>query len=132
MAGVSETNRKKIAALLIGLGAGLILIGFLFFLSQPPAETLPLPTTRNAVPLPTRARAMKQLLFWLVVFLLIFGVSTLTFLRWSRRFRDWILRKPHAPTPSEDVWAMHKLPEGAIEEWTDADAEGPDDPRPED
>ncbi|HON65166.1 MAG TPA: hypothetical protein PLS23_01620, partial [Phycisphaerae bacterium] len=73
-----------------------------------------------------KARAIWQLLFWLLILTFIFLVSTTAFLRWSRHFRRSLLRKPHEPTPSEDVWAMHKLPEGAVEEWTDAGPPGPD------
>jgi hypothetical protein len=67
-----------------------------------------------------------------VVLVLIFMVSSLAFLRWSRRFRRMLLRKPHPPTVSDDVWAMHKLPEGAVEQWNDepgeSDRHGDDSP----
>mgnify|MGYP001229591182 CR=1 FL=1 len=54
-----------------------------------------------------------------VVLIIIFIVSSLAFLRWSRSFRRWVFHKPRPPTPSEDVWAMHKLPEGALRDWED-------------
>ncbi len=130
MAGVSETNRKKIASILIALGTGLILIGFLFVLSRPPEEPHTA-TTRAVLPPHTRALLMRQILFWLIVFSLIFAVSTFAFLRWSRRFRAWMNRKPSAPTPSDDVWAMHKLPEGALDEWRDVEPEDGPGPGPQ-
>ncbi len=126
MAGVSESNRQRIAFILIGIGLALILVGFaLHFMNQIDPETSPL-TTRAAssVAPELKAKAMRQMLFWLVVLVLVFIVSTTAFLRWSRHFRRAILRKPHGPTPDEDVWAMHKLPEGALEQWTDR---GPED-----
>jgi len=120
MAGVSESNRQRIAFLLIGLGVGLILIGAgLMVYHQGNAQIQPVGTQPAAVSPETKARAIRQLLFWLVVLVLVFVVSTTAFLRWSRHFRRSLFRKPRPATPSEDVWAMHKLPEGAVEEWTD-------------
>jgi uncharacterized membrane protein YidH (DUF202 family) len=126
MAGVAESNRQRIAMLLIGLGMVLTLVGFSLLVYNQPADSwssASQPT--SSVPPETKVRALRQMLFWLLILVVIFLVSTLAFLRWSRHFRRSLLRKPHEPTPSEDVWAMHKLPEGAVEEWTDP---GPPDP----
>ncbi len=120
MAGISESKRKQVALMLSGLGAVLIFAGFIIILSRSvDPGTVAAPLQKVSVPKEVRILALKHILFWMVVFFLIFAVSTIAFLRWSRRFRRYILRKPQSPTPSEDVWAMHKLPEGAIEEWTD-------------
>ncbi|MEE9295694.1 MAG: hypothetical protein V3W34_12130 [Phycisphaerae bacterium] len=48
---------------------------------------------------------------------LVLVLSVLAFLRVSRKYRDHILHRPPAPTPTSDVWQMHKVP----------DITGPDD-----
>ena len=66
------------------------------------------PTSQEAI---QTAKAMKHLLFGLLLLAGVFLVSSYAFVRWSRRFRNQILRKPRPPTPSDDVWAMHRLPD---------------------
>jgi flagellar biosynthesis/type III secretory pathway M-ring protein FliF/YscJ len=133
MGGVAESNRQRIAFVLMGVGLILTLLGLgLLWLQQPAAQPL-VPSTQAALAPPpaVKAQAMRQALFWLVVLVLVFLVSSMAFLRWSRHFRRSILRKPHSPTPSEDVWAMHKLPEGAVDEWSDSGSgEAPDEKDP--
>ena len=55
-------------------------------------------------------------LFLLVVLVGIFLVSSFAFLRWSKHFRRRVFRGPAGPTPAEDVWAMHRLPEEESED----------------
>ncbi len=112
MAGVAEENRRRIGKALCLLGAGLILAGVALVLqhrgtiasSQKPAPGGP--ANSNIL----FAQAIRQVLFWLLVLMGIFGVSTFAFLRWSRRFRNWMLCQPHPPTSADDVWAMHRMP----------------------
>lgn len=72
-------------------------------------------------------RQLKQVLFLLTVLVLVFAVSVLAFVRWSRRYRRYLLHKSHEPTPSSDVWAMHRVPEPDEPE---APHELPDGPAP--
>lgn len=123
MGGVAESNRQRIAFVLMGAGIVLALVGFGLLWPQHPAPgPVSSPTTQPAAALSTsvQARLLRQALFWLVILVLVFLVSTTAFLRWSRHFRRSLFRRPHPPTPSEDVWAMHKLPEGAVDEWKDS------------
>jgi hypothetical protein len=115
MAGVEESSRPRIAILLALVGAGLILAGLALVIDQF-RETMdsqqPRPTavaSRQVV----QARAIRYVLFLTIVLVGVFSVATLAFLRWSRRFRRWLLRKPPPATPDGDVWAMHRLPEQA-------------------
>ncbi len=111
MAGVAEVHRRRIAMLLVLLGIGLILTGFALIIShQHELEEASQPETQPA-PREEQARAMGELLVWLMVLVVIFGAGLLAFLRWSRRYKAWILRNPQPPSPSDDVWAMHRLPE---------------------
>jgi hypothetical protein len=122
MGGVSESNRQRVAFVLIGLGAALIVLGFSVLILQDHGASSPGLTTRPVAVAPAaKARIIKQVLFWTIILILLFLVSTTAFLRWSRHYRRSLLRKPHTPTPNGDVWAMHKLPEGAIEEWGSGD-----------
>ena len=131
MAGVSEHNRQRIALAMVLLSMCLILIGFGIIIAQNMTMEVPGPPAsrpaHGTAARKTDALALRWILLWLPIFGLIFVVSTLAFLRWSRNFRRWIFRKPRPPTPSEDVWAMHKLPEEALRQWTE-DA-GPPEPQ---
>ena len=55
-------------------------------------------------------RTLRNILYILVVLVGVFVVSSYAFIRWSRRYKRWLLREPTHPTPHEDVWPMHKLP----------------------
>ena len=57
------------------------------------------------------ARVLRYVLFLVIILVGIFFVSAFAFLRWSRHFRRTLLRRPSPPTPSSDVWAMHRLPD---------------------
>jgi hypothetical protein len=54
---------------------------------------------------------LEYMLFLVVVLVGIFLVSSFAFLRWSKHFRRRVFREPIRPTPSEDVWSMHRLPD---------------------
>jgi hypothetical protein len=63
--------------------------------------------------MPTRqamGRTLQYVLYTVLILAGIFVVSSYAFLRWSRRYKRWLLRSPSKPTPHEDVWQMHKLP----------------------
>ena len=45
-----------------------------------------------------------------------FAVTMYLFLLWSRRYRARLTRSPRPPTPVEDVWSMHRLPDEPPEE----------------
>jgi len=114
MAGVAEENRRRIAAALCLLGVGLILTGAVLILQHRVnigAGQGPLPRVSDARDNVLIAQAIQRVLFWVLVLVGVFGVSTFAFLRWSRRFRNWLLSRPHPPTPAEDLWAMHRLPD---------------------
>jgi hypothetical protein len=69
-----------------------------------------------------QAGALASLLIYLFILVLVFLVASLAILRASRRFRALQEHRRAQPTPTDDVWAMHKLPEGAVDAI-------PDDPR---
>ncbi|MBP7933463.1 MAG: hypothetical protein KA354_02335 [Phycisphaerae bacterium] len=118
MAGVEENRRQRTALILVLFGAGLIILGFILSLrQQEEMETVTKPvTTMSAEQRSSWAQAIRQFLFLMLVILGVFSVGTLAFLRWSRRFRQWLLHKPPAATPNGDVWAMHRLPEEESQE----------------
>ena len=118
MAGVEENSRQRVALILVLFGAGLIITGFVLSLNQQQEmDTVTKPvTTMSAEQRSSWAHAIQQFLFLMLVILGVFCVGTLAFLRWSRRFRQWLLRKPSTATPDGDVWAMHRLPEDEAED----------------
>jgi len=111
MAGVAEENRQRIAAALVLAGCGLILTGLALVLQyrhrmEAAQSYVHQASTEQNVLL---AHTIKRVLFWLLILVGVFSVSTFAFLRWSRRFRRWLLRKPRPPTPAEDLWARQDL-----------------------
>lgn len=46
-----------------------------------------------------------------LVLLLVFAAGSYAIIRFSRNYRRYLLREPPKPTPTDDVWKMHKLPE---------------------
>ena len=53
----------------------------------------------------------RLVFFWAIVVVLIFFIAALVIIRFSLRYRAYLFREPNRPTPSEDVWQMHRLPE---------------------
>jgi hypothetical protein len=53
----------------------------------------------------------RQVFFWAGVLLFIFFTSAWVIIRFSKRYRSYLLRERPPPTPSEDVWRMHRLPD---------------------
>jgi uncharacterized membrane protein YidH (DUF202 family) len=117
MAGVQEEHRLRIALLLIGLGACLIVAGFVLGVQHYDLDRTASGYVQSAsLPQVTldrnqQAKLIRQVLFILLILLTILLVSLSAFRVWSRRFRQLLLHKPAAPTVSSDVWAMHQLPE---------------------
>mgnify|MGYP006908254759 CR=1 FL=1 len=74
---------------------------------------------------PELVRTLKAVLLLVAVLVLIFGVSSYAFIRWSRRYRKWLMRRDADPTPSDDVWQMHRLPDDDDDE---EEQRGPDGP----
>jgi uncharacterized membrane protein YidH (DUF202 family) len=122
MAGVQEENRLRIALMLMALGVLLIFGGILLGVQQyrtvQASQVRPLKAEAPAVQLDRdkQVQLIRAVLFVLLVLTGILAVSLYAFRRWSRRFRQWLLRKPARPTPSEDVWVMHRLPEDWVAE----------------
>ena len=61
-----------------------------------------------------------------MIVLLVFLVASYALIRSARRFRQAAEKNPPAPTPSDDLWLQHKLPE----DWEDEDDDGEDDEMP--
>lgn len=113
MTDVTDERRRRIAKALFLVGLGLILAGAAVLVQHHASVSAvrPVVSGSGGAHAELKARAMREVLFWLLVFVGIFAVSTFAFLRWSRRFRRWVFYTPHPPTPADDVWAMHRLPD---------------------
>lgn len=81
------------------------------------------PTTSQPTDAPdkTEARQLSKTLFWSFIIFLVVIFAAVIIVMFSRRFKAYINPKTHshAPTQTDDVWAMHKLPDGAIDELND-------------
>lgn len=55
----------------------------------------------------------RRIMFLGLLLLLVFAVASYAIIRFSRNYRRYLLREPPKPTPADDVWEMHKLPEDA-------------------
>lgn len=99
------------------VGFGLVLAGTALILlhqadksTRRPTETQQ-PIDVKQAKAKAEARMVRSVLLWVLVLVVVFGVSTLALRRWSRHFRRWLLHQPHPPTPADDVWLMHRLPD---------------------
>lgn len=59
------------------------------------------------------AQRLRQALALLIILILIFTIATLVIVRFSKRYRAYLMDRKAPPTPSDDVWAMHRLPDEA-------------------
>lgn len=75
------------------------------------SEPAPVSTRRQ-----TELLRWRQTFFWGVVLLIIFLISAGVIIRFSLRYRKYLLSGKSAPTPTEDVWKMHKVPTELMEE----------------
>jgi hypothetical protein len=58
----------------------------------------------------------RAIFFWAVVLLLILLVAAGVIIRFSRRYRAYLMGgRPLPPTPDGDVWQMHRLPDEPAE-----------------
>ncbi len=115
MADNDEKGRRRIATILFLL-SGILVITALTTLVARHGESGPRPVSTQPITSEEKgklalAQAMQRALLALIVLVIIFAFGSLAWIRWSRRFRAWLLREPRPPTPAEDVWAMHRLPE---------------------
>lgn len=74
------------------------------------------PTTQIHIDRATQARQWRQWLLTAGALTIVFLVASLALARFRRRLMAKLFQKPHPPTPVEDVWQMHKLPEGFDED----------------
>lgn len=110
---IPEEYRIRVAVVVFLLGLSLIALGIVLVVSRgaeyppdlPPGE-IPVSTTTG---LKQFWDGMKQVLFYTSIVLLAFFTATFAFLRWSKRFRANLLRKPLTPTPTDDIWAKYRL-----------------------
>lgn len=125
-----EGDRWRLGVLLLFVGMTLILVGEAVYISYE-QKRMPAPTTQLTDAQKAEVRARLQLpmrvLFWASGLGLAFVVCVYVFLSWSRGYRARLTRPPSRPTPVEDVWSMHKVPDSAPDE---PDDEG-DEPRHE-
>ncbi len=65
-----------------------------------------------AAPVPSEVKGAYWLLLLVCgLFVAVFAL-TLLLIRSLRRYRQTYMTSPHKPTPNEDIWQKHRLPEG--------------------
>lgn len=52
---------------------------------------------------------LLQMVVWGFVLLIIFVAASYAIVRFSRRYRAYLLRRPAPPTASDDVWSQHRV-----------------------
>lgn len=58
-----------------------------------------------------RMRRWRRTMLLGLLLLVVLAVASVAIIRFSRNYRRYLLKDPRTPTPSDDVWKMHKLPE---------------------
>lgn len=87
------------------------------------------PTSRPSLRSDPRAIRWRKTIFWSAIILFVGLVASVAIVRFSRRYADYLKDEAAAPTASEDVWSMHRLPPDAVEALDDdKPANDPDQP----
>jgi hypothetical protein len=109
-----EGDRRRLAVLLLFVGMALILVAEAAYISWE-QKRLPPPTTQlteaQKAQVRARLRAPVRILVVTSGLVLGFAIFLYAFLAWSRSYRARLTRRPSRPTPVEDIWSMHKVPE---------------------
>ena len=110
----SDQHRTRLGLPFLVLGTILMLWawGSWIYRASNPLETagatsehLPAPSTKTV-----RAVRISPLILVVgLVLVLLFFFGSYAIVRAARRYRDLVGRKRPPPTPSDDVWTMHKL-----------------------
>jgi hypothetical protein len=112
----TDEQRIRAGCAFLGIGAIILLFAWTMAVIRAPEFTQGevavrqeklTPPEPNEI-LPTVGAAMLLCGLSLLAILIL---SIGAFLRISRKHRDNILRKPAKPTPTSDVWSMHKIPD---------------------
>lgn len=108
----SDGKSRRVGLILLVTGLVLLAISVVIVLdrSGQSPESAPL-AVRESAPGIARASWLTQAVLLISLVFLIFVVGTFAMVRFSRRFRAALLGRRATPTPSEDVWQMHRLPE---------------------
>ncbi len=111
--------------------ASLIVLAALLLSPCPPASAQPASNPTGAIAADDRphatpkqkakAKKLAAVLAYTSVLLLIFVIGSWAIVRFSRRFQNYLVRGDKAPTQSDDVWAMHRLPPDAMEQLDEDD-----------
>lgn len=121
--------RLGLVVLLVGVGLLLVAVGMAMLRGgtsspEPIAED---GVARPAVDGKTRAVVGTMALVFSAILLLVLMLAAVVLVMVSRRYRRHLFRKRQAPTPTDSIWARHKLPEG----WSDEARESEEDELPE-
>ncbi len=124
-----DGSRPRISILIFLVGAMLLLLALATYVSFEQGQTTrPARELTDAQKAELRARvsAPARIMLWTIGLTFGFIGAAYVFLCWSRAYRAKLTRPPLRPTPVEDLWSMHRLPEPTTK---DSDA-GPDDGLP--
>jgi len=117
----STPRSRRTAVGFLLLGAGLVLAGGWFLLSESrPWEHPRSPTASDAPTQPRPQTPSRRLLrlraaqLWLIttlILVLAFAFGSYAIVLLGRRLRQMLARRPAPPTDVRDIWRMHRLPE---------------------
>ncbi len=112
--GASDGDRRRAAILLLFAGMMLVVLAAFAYVSWE-RKRLPPPTTQlteaRKAELRSRIRAPLRVVIAATGLMFLFVILGYAFLAWSRAYRARLMRPPSPPTPVEDLWSLHKLPE---------------------
>jgi uncharacterized membrane protein YidH (DUF202 family) len=108
-----EEQKRRLAKILAAAGALLVILGSIAVVLHYQQFSAPEPPAGKKSPEEIRriAKAIELLLVIVMILFITFAFAALAFLRWSRRFRQLILRKPRPRTQADNLWDQHRLPD---------------------
>ena len=111
-----ERMKQRIGVILLLMGLGLLVASVLIVIHRGTQSPEVLPVGSGDVQAATTyLRLLLVALVFLLVILALALLGVMATVGWGRRFRESMRMGPSRPTPTDDVWRMHRLAEDESE-----------------
>ena len=112
--GSTDQQRLRAGYAVLSLGVFILLCTWVLFVMRGPEGVGEAATRGQKVEPPDPNQVLPALgagvLLFGALLLIVFSVSVVALLRMGRNYRKSLLQKSSKPTPTSDVWKMHKVP----------------------
>jgi len=115
--GSSDQQRLRAGYAVLSVGIFILLCAWVLYATRGPEGLGEVAVQHKKLEPPDPGRVWPAVSAGMVLYgfilIIVLFVSVFAFLRISRHYRRQLLKKPAKPTPTTDVWKMHKVPHQA-------------------